>query len=85
MCHFGPLTMILALLRRDIVFERFLGTVESVKPSKNISCSMVFDDFRDVDQCLSGAAKISEMVLKGVSKWSKIGPKMVSKGVLKQM
>ena len=46
---------------------------------------MVFDDFRDVDWCLLGTAKVSEMVPKGVSKWSQIGPKMVSNSVLKKV
>ena len=83
LCHFGALTMILALLCRDTVFGRFLDTVDTVKPSKNLGFSMVFDDFRDVDRCLIGTAKVSEMVPKGDSKWSKIGPNMVSKSVLK--
>ena len=47
--HFGALTMIMALLCRDTVFGRFLDTVDTVKPSKNLGFSMVFDDFRDVD------------------------------------
>ena len=46
---------------------------------------MVFDDFRDVDRCLIGTAKVSEMAPKGVSKWSEIGSKMVSKSVLKRV
>ena len=59
LCHFGALTMILALLCRDTVFGRFLVTVDTVKPSKNLCFSMVFDDFRDVDRCLIGTAKIA--------------------------
>ena len=70
--------MILASLCRDTVFGRFLDTVDSVKSLKNIGFSMVFDDFRDVDRCLIGTAKVSKMARKVDPKWSNIGPKMVS-------
>ena len=42
---------------------------------------MVFDDFRDVDRCLIGTAKVSKLARKVDPKWSNIGPRMVSKTV----
>ena len=53
--------------------------------SETIKKHWFFYDFRDVERCLIGSAKVSEMVPKGVSKCSNIGPKMVSKSMLKKV
>ena len=76
LCHFGALTMILALLCRDTVFGRFLVTVDTVKPSKNIGFLWLLMIFAmSIDASLEPLKspkwlqKVSQNGPKSVPKW----------------